>query len=134
MGVKRRGKEAVREVRSGRVPSWPVGVWSAGQERMETVDAAVNTGASYSVFPESMLERLGIWRLERGFGFEQADGSIIEIDVGVAWMTINGRSRPSSVAFRRDDSGALLGANALQEFLLLIDPVGKQLISRTGRL
>ena len=40
--------------------TWPVGVWSADQERIETVDAAVDTGASYSVFPESTLERLGI--------------------------------------------------------------------------
>ena len=114
--------------------TWPVSLWSADQERMETVDAAVDTGASYSVFPESMLESLGIWRLERNVGFEQADGSIIELDVGVAWMTINGRSRSSSVAFGRDDAGALLGANALQEFLLLVDPVSEQLVFRTGRM
>jgi predicted aspartyl protease len=92
---------------------------------METVDALVDTGSSYSmfsgamlrrlgVFPRTMLERLGIRRLER-VGFEQADGSIVELDVGVAWMTISGRERASSVAFGRDDSEALLGANALQE-------------------
>ena len=114
--------------------TWPVGVWSADQEQLETVYAAVDTGASYSVFSESMLERLGIWRLERGVGFEQADGTVIELDVGVAWMTINGRSRSSSVAFGRNDAGALLGANALQEFLLLVDPVSEQLIFRTGRI
>ena len=114
--------------------TWPVGVWSADQERMETVDAAVDTGSSYSVFPQGLLERLGIWRLERRVGFEQADGSIIELDVGVAWMTINGRERASSVAFGRDDAGALLGANALQEFLLLVDPVSEQLVFRTGRM
>ena len=114
--------------------TWPVGVWSADQKQLETVDAAVDTGASYSVFPQSMLERLGIWTLEREVGFEQSDGTVVEMDVGVVWMTINGRSRPSSVAFGRDDAGALLGANALQEFLLLIDPVGEQLVSRTGRI
>ena len=114
--------------------TWPVGLWSADQEQLETVDAAVDTGASYSVFPVSLLERLGIWRLERGVGFEQADGTVIELDVGVAWMTISGRSRPSSVAFGPDGSGALLGANALQEFLLLIDPVSEQLVPRTGRI
>ncbi len=112
---------------------WPVGVWSAGRERMETVDALVDTGASYSVFPESMLERLGIWRLER-VEFEQADSSIIEFDVGVAWMTISGRERASSVAFGRDGAEALIGANALQEFLLVADPVDEQLVPRTGRM
>ena len=49
-------------------------------------------------------------------------------------MTINGRSRPTSVAFGRDDTAILVGSNALQEFLLLIDPVGEQLVSRTGRI
>ncbi len=112
---------------------WDVGVWSVDRERMETVSAMVDTGASYSVLPQSMLERLGIWRLER-VGFEQADGSVIEFDVGVAWMTINGRDRASSVAFGRDDTEALLGANTLQEFLLLVDPVEERLILRTGRL
>jgi predicted aspartyl protease len=100
---------------------------------METVDALVDTGSSYSVFPRTMLERLGIRRLER-VGFEQADGSIVELDVGVAWMTISGRERASSVAFGRDDSEALLGANALQEFLLVADPVEERLVPRTGRL
>ena len=112
---------------------WDVGVWSVDRERMETVSAMVDTGASYSVFPRSMLERLGIWRLER-VGFEQVDGSVIEFDVGVAWMTINGRDRASSVAFGRDDTEALLGANTLQEFLLLVDPVEERLIPRTGRM
>ena len=32
---------------------WPVGVWSADGERLETVDALVDTGSSYSVSPES---------------------------------------------------------------------------------
>ena len=113
--------------------NWPVGVWSVDRERMETVHPMVDTGASYSVFPETMLESLGIWRLER-VGFEQADGSIIEFDVGVAWMTINGRDRASSVAFGPDDAEPLLGANALQEFLLLVDPVAEELVPRTGRL
>ena len=113
--------------------NWPVGVWSADRERMETVDALVDTGSSYSVFPRTMLERLGIRRLER-VGFEQADGSIVELDVGVALMTISGRERASSVAFGRDDSEALLGANALQEFLLVADPVEERLVSRTGRM
>ena len=112
---------------------WPVGVWSVDRERLETVDALVDTGSSYSVFPSASLERLGIGRLER-VEFEQADGSIIEFDVGVAWMTINGRDRASSVAFGRDDAESLLGANALQEFLLVVDPVAEELVSRTGKM
>ena len=112
---------------------WPVGVRSGDGERVVTVDALVDTGASYSLFPRSMLERLGI---ERSFvlPFEQADGSVIDHDVGQAVLIINNSESSVRVIFGQDDGEALLGANALQEFLLLIDPVGEQLISRTGRI
>ena len=112
---------------------WPVGVWSVDRERMETVDALVDTGASYSMFPRSMLERLGIWRLER-VGFELADRSVVEYDVGEAQLRVNGRERTTSVMFGEDEDEPLLGANALQEFLLVVDPVAEELISRRGRL
>ena len=113
--------------------TWPVGVRSADGERMETVDALVDTGASYSLFRRSMLERLGIATLER-VGFELADRSIVDYDVGEALLRVNGRERTTSVMFGDEDDLPLLGANALQEFLLLIDPVGEQLVSRTGRV
>ena len=112
---------------------WPVGVWSVDRERVETVDALVDTGASYSMFPRSMLERLGIWRLER-VGFELADRSVVEYDVGEAQLRVNGRERTTSVMFGEDEDEPLLGANALQEFLLVVDPVAEELISRRGRL
>ena len=113
--------------------TWPIGVRSFDGERLETVDALVDTGASYSMFPRSMLDRLGI---ERRFvlPFEQADGSLIERDVGQAVLVINDSESSMRVIFGEDDGEALLGANALQEFLLLIDPVGEQLVSRTGRI
>ena len=112
---------------------WPVGVWSTNGERMETVDALVDTGASYSMFPQNMLERLGI---ERRFvlPFEQADGTVIDRDVGLAMLVINGTESSMRVIFGGDNAEALLGSNALQEFLLVVDPVAEELVSRTGRL
>ncbi len=112
---------------------WPVGVWSADRDRLQTVDALVDTGASYSVFPGRMLERLGIER-RYALPFEQADGRVIERDVGQAVLVINDSESSMRVIFGEDGGEALLGSNALQEFLLLIDPVGEQLISRTGRI
>ena len=112
---------------------WPVGVWSGDRERLETVGALVDTGASYSMFPRSMLERLGIATLERHW-FELADRSIVEYDVGEALLRVNGRERTTSVMFGDEDAEPLLGANALQEFLLVVDPVAEELVLRTGRL
>ena len=113
--------------------TWPVGVWSADGERLETVDALVDTGASYSLFPRSMLERLGIVPVGR-LGFEQADGSVIQRDIGRAMLVINGDESHMRVIFGDDGDDALIGSNALQEFLLLVDAVAEELVSRTGRL
>ena len=51
-----------------------------------------------------------------------------------AWLTIDGRDRMCRVAFGDDDAEPIIGANALQEFLLLIDPVAERLIPRAGRI
>ena len=36
--------------------------------------------------------------------------------------------------FGDDDAEPLIGANALREFLLMVDPVEERLVSRTGRM
>ena len=113
--------------------TWPVGVWSADGERLETVSALVDTGTSYSVFPQSMLERLGIEK-RYVLPFEQADGSVIEKDVGLAMLVINETESSMRVIFGEDGAESLIGANALQEFLLVADPVEERLVSRAGRL
>jgi predicted aspartyl protease len=113
--------------------TWPVGVWSADGELVETVSALVDTGASYSVFPQSMLERLGIEK-RYVLPFEQADGSVIEKDVGLAMLVINETESSMRVIFGEDGAESLIGANALQEFLLVADPVEERLVPRTGRL
>ena len=112
---------------------WRVGVWSADGGSLETVEALVDTGSSYSVFPRRMLERLGIAK-RFVLPFEQADGSVIDRDVGLAMLVINDSESSMRVIFGEDDAESLIGSNALQEFLLLVDPVGEQLVSRTGRL
>ena len=113
--------------------TWPVGVWSADGERLETVDALVDTGASYSMFPRSMLERLGIVPIGQR-GFEQADGSIIRRDIGRAMLKINDDEDIQRVIFGEDGDEPLIGAGTLQGFLLLVDSVAEELVSRTGRL
>ena len=113
--------------------TWPVGVWSADGERVETVDALVDTGASYSMFPRNMLERLGIVRLWKR-GFEQADGSVIERDTGRAMLRINDDEDVQRVIFGDDGSEPLIGAGTLQGFLLVVDTASEELVPRTGRL
>ena len=113
--------------------TWRVGVWSANGERMETIDALVDTGASYSLFPRSMLERLGIVPIGQR-GFEQADGSVIYHDIGRALLRINDDEDVQRVIFGENDDEPLIGTGTLQGLLLLVDPVAEELVPRTGRL
>ena len=112
---------------------WPVGVRSVDGERVETVEALVDTGASYSLFPRSMLERLGIVPIGKR-GFEQADGSVIKRDIGRALLVINEEEDVQRVIFGDDDAEPLIGAGTLQGFLLLVDSVAEELVPRNGRL
>ena len=112
---------------------WPMAVASPDGSRWETVDALVDTGASYSLFPRGMLERLGIVSIGRR-RFEQADGSVIERDIGRAMLVINDEEDVQRVIFGDEDAEPLIGAGTLQGFLLLVDSVSEQLVSRNGRL
>ena len=72
--------------------------------RFESVEALVDTGASYSHLPRSLLERLGIKPHERR-RFMMADDRVVEMDVGRAWIRIGERMEPSIVAFAAGPSG-----------------------------
>ena len=113
--------------------TWPIGLWSADRQRMETVEALVDTGATYSLFPAGMLRRLGLTPTDRE-QFEQADGRIVEWDTADALVSVNGRQRIRRVIFGADEAEALIGADTLQGFRLLVDSVDERLVPRNGRL
>ena len=50
----------------------------------ETLEALVDTGASFSWVPRDLLERLGVEAIDL-WEFETADGRIIQRDVGRTW-------------------------------------------------
>ena len=112
--------------------SWPIVIYSADRQRQETVHALVDTGASYSVFPQSLLERLKIVPDDRE-EFELADGSLVERDLGHARLRLDGRERIRTVMFGSDDVEPLIGADTLQGFLMLVDTDAHQLVRRRGR-
>ena len=112
---------------------YPIGIWSADGERMQTVDALVDTGASFSLFPGAMLRRLGHTPTGQR-RFELADGSSITRDIGRATLHIDGDEEAQRVIFGDDDAESLIGAVTLQTFLLLVDSVDERLVPRNGRL
>ena len=102
-------------------------------QRYEPVDALVDSGATYTVLPASMLRRLGVHpRSIRSFAI--ADGSRISRDVGITWMRIGDEECAAPVVFGDENARPLLGAVTLEIFGLGIDPVKTRLISVDGLL
>ena len=93
----------------------------------------VDTGASYSQIPDSILRALGVVPDSRRT-FRVADGREVERDVGETRLRLNGSSRMTVVVFGAEDSEAVLGAVTLEELGLAVDPLNRRLIPVPGLL
>ena len=97
------------------------------RSRFETVEAWVDTGASYTLVPGSMLERLGHTPTHRR-PFRLADGSVVEMGLCQVTLRIGEENSIVSCVFGDNQSEALLGATALEKFGLGVDPVNHTLV------
>ena len=102
-------------------------VFSANGDRSETVDALVDTGASYSQVPGSILQRLGIFPTDTAEA-ELADGRVVEDPIAEVRVEINGRATFTWVTFGPENVASLLGAHALEGVRLAVDPSRRRLI------
>ena len=87
----------------------------------------VDTGASYTVIPERMLDELGVPRQET-LTFAIADGSRQDLDVGMVEMELQGRTKEVYVVFGSNSGPVLLGAMALESFALAADAKNRALV------
>jgi clan AA aspartic protease len=104
-----------------------------GARRWETIEALVDAGATFTMVPRSLLERLEV-RPRDKMVFELADGRSQEYDVGEAAVRIGDRIRTTLALFGDDGSQPLLGAYTLEAFLLAADPVNRRLVPVSGLL
>ena len=111
--------------------SLEVGDQAGNQYR--TVEALVDTGATYTVLPASVLRELGVVP-HRTSVFELADGSQHEWQMGRTWVRLQDKLEMTLVVFGEEDISPLLGAVTLEEFLLAPDPIRKTLMSVPGLL
>jgi len=105
-------------------------VGDESRRRFESVEALVDTGASHTVLPRRLLEELGV-RPHTRAQFLLADGRTVELEMGRAWVRIDGDEEITLVVFGDD---ALLGAVTLEELRLAPDPVGRRLLPVPGLL
>ena len=102
-------------------------IWNRDRSESRTLNGLVDTGASYSLVPESILDELGVER-EEALNFRLADGSRRELFIGRTDMELQGHIRNVYVVFGADDNNVLLGAMALEAFALAADATHRRLI------
>ncbi len=95
--------------------------------RPEAVVALADTGATLTVMPGEVLDRLGIRRLRR-VALVLADGRRQEREVGDAMVALNGDSVPCRVVFGEPGDAILLGLTALEQLGLAVDPAERRLL------
>ena len=105
----------------------PLRISSMDEQQSRDIEATVDTGAFFTTLPAPLLRDLGIARLGRRTFF-LGDGRRVQMDVGQAWVSINGDSVVTIVAFGGDDAPAVLGAYTLEGLTLAVDPTGERLI------
>ena len=97
----------------------------------ESVEALVDTGATFTSVPASLLERLGV-QAEGVVRLELANGQIEERPIGPVKVELDGRQRTVSCVFGEPGEPPVMGATTLEVFLLSVDPVGRKLVPVVG--
>ena len=110
-----------------------VEIGNAAGGGFETLDALVDTGATYTWVPREVLDRLGV-RPEEERPFVLADGRQVTYDIAWIRVRIDGRSQPSMAVFEDPGSEPLLGVFTLEGFGLAADPVNRRLMPVPGLL
>ena len=101
-------------------------VGSPDHSRFETVEALVDTGATYTQLPESFLKDLGITPIDLRT-FVVAGGQRIKRHISEAPLCIDGRVFTCPLVFMDDESYPVLGYTTLNVFGLGADSANQRL-------
>ena len=104
-------------------------VYIGDLEQRQWVDlsATVDTGAFLTSVPGSLLRAIGVVP-SIDESVRMADGRTRILEVGHAWLRMNGREVITLVAFNDDYTTPLLGSLALDTLRMSVDPVGQKLV------
>ena len=102
-------------------------IWNQNHTLRRTLNGVVDTGASFTVVPGSILRGLGIESFDTRT-FTLADGSQRDMSVGLVHMGLAGNVAPVVAVFGPDANKILLGALALETFGLAADAKNRRLI------
>ncbi len=106
---------------------------NGSEPAVAVVDALVDTGALFSSAPADLLESLGVKQL-RTMPVRFADGELKQVPLGEVEAEIDGQRMPILCFFGAEDVPPLLGAHALEAFLLVVGPIEQKLVPREAFL
>ncbi len=98
----------------------PLGIGNPQGGDLHPVSALVDTGATHTMMPESLLASLRITPT-RQRRFRMANGARAEYGIGQARFHIDGQEQTCPVIFG-PEGRYLLGATTLENFDLMVDP------------
>ena len=111
---------------------YSVAVGNQGRTRFGSTDVWVDSGATYTWLPGSLLRRLGFSpAFRRSFRF--ADRSTVQRELAQVPIRIGEEVLNTVVVFGDDNSAGLLGAVTMEEFSLGVDPVKHTLVPVVAR-
>ena len=105
----------------------PIQIGDLTGQNFADFDALVDTGSTYTVLPKESLDQLGV-EPEGQRRFELADDRLVEYPIGYARMRLGDDQAIVLVAFGPEGIAPLLGATALENLSLAVDPVHQRLI------
>ena len=108
-----------------------IGVGHPSGGDLTEVLALVDTGATHTMLPASLLEQHRIEILDEQY-INYADGSRGVAGVGQARIAYRGREWTCPVIFGAEDE-YLMGATTLEIFNLMVDPMDKELVHKPWR-
>ena len=101
-------------------------------QRTAPLEALVDTGTTFSAVPASVLAQLGIEPMVRR-EVEFANGHVEDVAIGWLRVVVESQDIITPVMFNEEGTEPLLGAVALEEALLGVDPVGQRLVLMRAR-
>jgi predicted aspartyl protease len=93
----------------------------------EDLDLLVDTGATFSVIPTAVANRLGL-RVRRQQPVLIARGRRDVWPVAEVRMAVEGRDDVPTLCFIADEGPMLLGATTLETLCLAVDPMARRLV------
>lgn len=108
-----------------------ISVGDPERRQWRELTADVDTSRPLSSLPASLLRGLGISpAMTRAVAWPDGDRSTIEL--GYAWLALNGREAMTHFVFADEDTHPLLGRIAINSLLLEFDSTSQQLVPMTN--